>query len=99
HGAPQSPYDWRYAGHPAADTAPMAVVAPRRKRSRVGAMVTGAAAIAVVSAGVGAVAMTNQHDPSAESGLATALATAPRQAAAVPPAADLPSGSVEAVAA
>lgn len=99
HGAPQPPYDWRYASHPAADTAPMAVVAPRRKRSRVGAMVTGAAAIAVVSAGVGAVVMTSQHDQSAESGLATALATAPSQAAAVPPAADLPSGSVEAVAA
>ena len=99
HGAPQPPYDWRYAGHPAADTAPMAAVAPHRKRSRVGAMVTGAAAIAVVSAGVGAVVMTNQHDQSAESGLATAIATAPSQAAAVPPAADLPSGSVEAVAA
>jgi len=62
-------------------------------------MVTGAAAIAVVSAGVGAVAMTSQHDQSAETGLATALATAPSQAAAAPPAADLPGGSVEAVAA
>jgi putative serine protease PepD len=99
HGAPQPPYDWRYAGHPAADTAPMAVVASHRKRSRVGAMVTGAAAIAVVSAGVGAVVMTSQHDQTAESGLATALATAPSQAAAAPPAASLPSGSVEAVAA
>lgn len=62
-------------------------------------MVTGAAAIAVVSAGVGAVAITSQHDQSAESGLRTAIATAPSQAAAVPPAADLPGGSVEAVAA
>ncbi|KAA0090852.1 PDZ domain-containing protein [Mycolicibacterium sp. P1-18] len=98
-GAHRQPYDWRYAGHPAADTAPMAAVRSHRKRSRVGAMVTGVAAVAVVSAGVGAVVMTSQHDESAESGLATALATAPKQAPAAQPQAGLPTGSVEAVAA
>jgi len=97
----QQPYDWRYASHPgaAADTAPMAAVGSHRKRSRVGAMVTGVAAVAVVSAGVGAVVMTSQHDQSAESGLATALATAPKQAPAAQAQASLPTGSVEAVAA
>jgi putative serine protease PepD len=62
-------------------------------------VITGAAAIAVVSAGVGAVAMTSQHDRSAASGLATALATAPSQRPAAAPAAGLPAGSVEQVAA
>lgn len=62
-------------------------------------MVTGAAAIAVVSAGVGAVALTDHHDTSAERGLANAVATAPSQSPAAAPAADLPSGSVEQVAA
>ncbi|GAB7067081.1 trypsin-like peptidase domain-containing protein [Mycolicibacterium hodleri] len=100
-GDHRQPYDWRYASHPeaAADTAPMAAVSSHRKRSRVGAMVTGVAAVAVVSAGVGAVVMTSQHDESAESGLATALATAPKQVPAAQPQAGLPTGSVEAVAA
>jgi putative serine protease PepD len=78
----------------------MAVISPPRKRSRVGVVITSAAAIAVVSAGVGAVAMTSQHDRSAASGLATALATAPSQLpTGAAPAADLPAGSVEQVAA
>jgi putative serine protease PepD len=93
------PYDWRFAQQSAV-TAPMAVISPPRKRSRVGVVITSAAAIAVVSAGVGAVAMTSQHDRSAASGLATALATAPSQLpAGAAPAADLPAGSVEQVAA
>jgi putative serine protease PepD len=78
----------------------MAVITQPRKRSRVGVVITSAAAIAVVSAGVGAVAITSQHDRSAASGLATALATAPSHVpAAAAPAADLPAGSVEQVAA
>ena len=100
-GGCQQPYDWRYASHPsaAADTAPIAAIRSHRRRSRVGAVVTGVAAVAVVSAGVGAVAVTSRHDDSAESGLATALATAPKQAPAAQPSADVPTGSVEAVAA
>jgi putative serine protease PepD len=108
---PGQPYDWRYAQQPsspydprhhpqAAVTAPMAAISQPRKRSRVGVVITSAAAIALVSAGAGAVAMTSQHDRSAASGLATALATAPNQLpAAAAPTADLPAGSVEQVAA
>jgi putative serine protease PepD len=77
----------------------MRAITKSRRRSRVGVVITGAAAIAVVSAGVGAVALTSQHDRSAASGLATALATAPGQLPAAPSAANLPTGSVEAVAA
>ncbi|MBJ7337012.1 trypsin-like peptidase domain-containing protein [Mycolicibacterium sp.] len=104
----QASYDWRYAQQsPAydpqyhaesADTAPIATITKSRKRSRVGLMVTSAAAIAVVSAGAGAVVLTNQHDRTAASGLANALATAPSQLPAVP-SANLPVGSVEQVAA
>ena len=84
----------------AVDTAPIPTVTKRHRRSRAGVVITGAAAIAVVSAGVGAVAMTTQHDRSAASGLATALATAPGQApAGAPPAGTVDStGSVEQVA-
>ena len=84
----------------AVDTAPIPVVTKRHRRSRAGVVITGAAAIAVVSAGVGAVAMTTQHDRSAASGLATALATAPGQApaATAPAGPSDPGGSVEQVA-
>jgi putative serine protease PepD len=67
-------------------------------------VITGAAAVAVVTAGVGAVALTNQPDRSAASGLASALSTAPNRPA-VPAPATSPSvvgpatGSVEQVAA
>jgi putative serine protease PepD len=108
-GGNRQSYDWRYAQQPppydpqnhasAANTVPMTAIAQPRRRSRVGAMITGAAALAVVSAGVGAVALTSQHDRSAASGLATALATAPSQLPAASPAANPPTGSVEAVAA
>ena len=62
-------------------------------------MITGAAVIAVVSAGVGAVAFSSQHDRSAASGLATAIATAPNELPATPSVTNLPAGSVEQVAA
>jgi putative serine protease PepD len=102
----QQPYDWRYAQQPQAypaDAKTEVIVKPR-KRSRVGIVMTSAAAIALVSAGAGAVVLTNQHDQSAAGGLAHALATAPGQpaaapAVAAPSAADLPAGTVEQVAA
>ncbi|MCW2517263.1 MAG: hypothetical protein JWR11_6305 [Mycobacterium sp.] len=107
----QQPYDWRYARQPqqpdpahhtysVADTAPMAAIKQRRKRSRLGIAITSAAAVAVVSAGAGAVAVTSRHDGSAATGLAHALATAPNPPAVVAPAVNPPAaGSVEQVAA
>ncbi|TPG34928.1 S1C family serine protease [Mycolicibacterium hodleri] len=105
----QAPYDWRYSQQPhpsgppqhdySADTTPMAAMTKPRRRSRVGLVITGAAAIAVVSAGAGAVALTSQHDRSAAGGLANALATAPSQLPVAPSSANLPVGSVEQVAA
>ncbi len=77
----------------------MAAIAKPRMRSRVSVVITSAAAIAVVSAGAGAVALTSQHDGSAASGLANALATAPSQLPAAPSSASVPVGSVEQVAA
>jgi putative serine protease PepD len=68
-----------------------------RKRSRTRAVVVGAAAVAVVSGGIGAAVLANQPDPSAANSAATAAtaaAPAPKQPVAAPP-----SGSVEQVAA
>ena len=68
-----------------------------RKRSRTGTVIVGAAAVAVVSGGIGAAVLANQPDPSAANSAATAAtaaAPAPKQ-----PVAALPSGSVEQVAA
>jgi putative serine protease PepD len=67
-------------------------------------MIAGAAVVAVVSAGAGAVVLVNQPDRSAANGLASALATAPNAPAASPPAvrppaSAAPAGSVEQVAA
>ena len=105
----QAPYDWRYGQQPppydpqyresSVDTTPIATITKSRKRSRVGLIVTSAAAIAVVSAGAGAVALTSQHDRSAAGGLANALATAPSKLPTAPSSASLPVGSVEQVAA
>ena len=70
-----------------------------RKRSRARTVITGAAVVAVVSAGAGAVVLVNQPDRSAANGLASALATAPNAPSARPPASGAPAGSVEQVAA
>jgi putative serine protease PepD len=68
-----------------------------RKRSRTGAVVIGAAAVAVVSGGIGAAALANHSDPAAANSAATA-ATAAAPAPKLPVAA-APAGSVEQVAA
>ena len=103
------PYDWRYATQqpqPAygpygavhqPDSTPTAPIPVVRKRSRTGTVVVGAAAVAVVSGGIGAAVLVNQSDPSAANSAATAAtaaAPAPKQPVAAPP-----SGSVEQVAA
>jgi putative serine protease PepD len=105
----QQPFDWRYAtqqpqqqyGTYAAayqsDSTPTAPIPLVRKRSRTTAVVVGAAALALVSGGVGAAVLVDQSDPSAANSAATAAtaaAPAPEQ-----PVAALPSGSVEQVAA
>ncbi len=113
HGVPQSgyqqsqqPYDWRYAQQPQQPRQqhpvgpqydpyrPAGAAAPRQqKRSRTGALVAGAVAIAVVSAGVGGgVAVLAQPDR-------TTTTTSFGGAAPSVPAASLPVGSVEQVAA
>jgi putative serine protease PepD len=101
---PQSPYDWRYAQqyrppyNPYRDPRhqmPVPPVAPVQRRSRAGALTAGALAVAVVSAGIGGgVAVAVQHDRPATSALSTSQGAAPSQ-----PAASLPAGSVEQVAA
>ncbi|MFY9921678.1 MAG: trypsin-like peptidase domain-containing protein [Mycobacterium sp.] len=103
------PYDWRYAtqqprpsyGPYSAvqqpDSAPTTPIPVVRKRSRTGFVVAGAAAVALASGGVGAVALANHSDPSAADSAvtaATAAAPTPKQPVAAPP-----SGSVEQVAA
>jgi putative serine protease PepD len=108
----QSPYDWRYAStqpfhrvyephhiprqpHPAA-TSPN----PQpQKRSRAGVVTLTAVTVAVLAAGAGAgaVALTRQPDLSAPN--VHASASAPQVPAARQPAANLPTGSVEQVAA
>jgi putative serine protease PepD len=102
HGAyQQQPYDWRYAQQPYRPpydpyrVQPHAApAAPPQKRSRAGALTVGALAIAVVSAGIGGgVAVLAQPDrPFATS------SPIPGVAPSVP-AASLPAGSVEQVAA
>jgi putative serine protease PepD len=105
----QQPYDWRYAtqqpqpqygpygtGHQP-DSAPTAPIPLVRKRSRIGIVIAGAAAVAVVSGGVGAAVWASEPDsPAAESAATAATAAVPAPKA---PAAALPSGSVEQVAA
>jgi len=106
---PQQPYDWRYAQQPyrqpydpyrdARHTYPLPPAGPPsmppQKRSRAGALTAGALAVAVVSAGIGGgVALAVHPDRSPTS----AIASGPG-AAASQPAASLPAGSVEQVAA
>jgi putative serine protease PepD len=106
-GAPQQPYDWRYATQQQAyrgphdpyrgapqQAMPGTLVQPApRKRSRAGALTIGALAIAVVSAGIGGgVATLVKPDR-------PAIATTAQGAAPSEPAASLPAGSVEQVAA
>jgi putative serine protease PepD len=101
---PQQPYDWRYAtqqqfrthydpyrGAPQSST--MSMPQPPQKRSRAGALTAGAIAVAIVSAGIGGgVALLAQPDrPSAASSVTGAAPSVP--------AASLPAGSVEQVAA
>ncbi|MDT5264105.1 MAG: putative serine protease PepD [Mycobacterium sp.] len=107
-GAPQQPYDWRYATQqqayrgphdpyrgapqPPAMPGPQPPQAPR-KRSRAGALTIGALAIALVSAGVGGgvATLVKPDRPS--------ITTSSMGAAPTVPAASLPAGSVEQVAA
>jgi putative serine protease PepD len=108
-GGYQQPYDWRYgterpqpqygayAAAYQSDSTPTAPIPVVRKRSRTGVVVVGAAALALVSGGVGAAVLVNQSDPSAANSAATAATAAapvPEQPVAAPP-----SGSVEQVAA
>jgi putative serine protease PepD len=99
----QQPYDWRYAQQPyrapydpyGGPNYQRPAPGPAQKRSRAGALTAGALAVAVVSAGIGGgVALAVQHDRPATSAFATAPGAAPSQ-----PAASLPAGSVEQVAA
>ena len=100
-GGYQQPYDWRYAQssqqpRPQYDPYRPAGAAPARpqKRSRAGILVAGAAAIAVVSAGIGGgVAVLAQPDRPTTSFSSSGGATPGM------PAASLPVGSVEQVAA
>src|SRR5262245_44906800 len=101
----QQPYDWRYAtqqqfrppydpyrGAPQ-QPAGMPMPPARQKRSRAGALTAGAVAVAIVSAGIGGgVALLVQPDRPAASSSVTGLAPSV-------PAASLPAGSVEQVAA
>lgn len=102
-GSYRQPYDWRYAQQPSANSydpyyavrqpIPSAVATKPRRRGRSAAMAVGAVAVAVVSGGIGAAAVTGQADHAAE--LRATVAEAPTAA----PAANLPAGSVEQVAA
>ncbi|SEH65759.1 putative serine protease PepD [Mycolicibacterium rutilum] len=105
-GYPQQPYDWRYATqqHPTSAQyrspydpyrgAPQPLPSqPPQKRSRAGALTAGALAVAIVSAGIGggvAMLVSGDGSPSSSSigGAAPSI-----------PAASLPAGSVEQVAA
>ena len=101
----QQPYDWRYATaqqqpqqpfrapYDPYRGAPIAGPQPPRKRSRAGALTAGAIAVAIVSAGVGGgVALMAKPDRPAATSSATGAAPSV-------PAASLPAGSVEQVAA
>ncbi|GAY18718.1 trypsin-like peptidase domain-containing protein [Mycobacterium sp. shizuoka-1] len=110
----QQPYDWRYAtqqqppayrqpydpyqvarqGHP--PTSPVMPPLPPRKRSRVAALTAGALAIAAVSAGVGGTVVLLAHPDRQPVG--SVLQGGPNGVSNVP-AANLPVGSVEQVAA
>jgi putative serine protease PepD len=107
-GAPQQPYDWRYATQQQAYRGPHdpyrgapqqplglgpQLPQPPRKRSRAGALTISALAIALVSAGVGGgvATLVKQDRPPITT---TSLGAAPSV-----PAANLPAGSVEQVAA
>ncbi|WP_029117589.1 S1C family serine protease [Mycobacterium sp. URHB0044] len=107
-GAPQQPYDWRYATQQQAYRGPhdpyrggpqqpgmpgqQHPQAPR-KRSRAGSLTIGALAIALVSAGVGG-GVATLVKPDRPAVTSSALGAAPSE-----PAASLPAGSVEQVAA
>ena len=108
-GAYHPPYDWRYATQPPQtmhspnhavhefDSSPTAPIPVLRKRSRTAIVMVGAAAVALVSGGVGAAVLANQPDPAAADSAATAATAAaptPNQPLTAPPA-----GSVEQVAA
>ncbi|AGB25460.1 trypsin-like serine protease with C-terminal PDZ domain [Mycobacterium sp. JS623] len=101
----QQPYDWRYATqqqfrppydpYRGAPQQPPGMPLPpvRQKRSRAGALTAGALAVAIVSAGIGGgVALLTQPDRPSATSSATGLAPSV-------PAASLPAGSVEQVAA
>ena len=99
-----SPYDWRYAQqavappydpyHTAHQPIPALAGTQRQKRSRGRiAMLGGAVAVAVVGGGIGAVAIADRPDHSA------AVQAAVAEAPPARPAASLPAGSVEQVAA
>lgn len=108
----QQPYDWRFAtqqqqyrdpydpyraGPPTHSGAvPTMVGAPPRQRSRAGALTAGALAIAVVSAGIGGTVVLLAH-PDREP--VSRVQTAPPNGPNNVPAANLPIGSVEQVAA
>jgi putative serine protease PepD len=103
---PQQQYDWRYATqqqtqqfrtpydpYRGAPQPGMPVPPMPQKRSRAGALTAGAVAVAIVSAGIGGgVAVLAQQDRHSASSSATGLAPSV-------PAASLPAGSVEQVAA
>jgi putative serine protease PepD len=97
----QQPYDWRYAQqpyHPPYDPYPAQPAAtppnPPQKRSRAGLLTAGALAIAIVSAGIGG-GVAVLADPDRQAAVGSPVAgVAPSQ-----PAASLPAGSVEQVAA
>jgi putative serine protease PepD len=100
------PYDWRYAQQPfrppyepyrnsyQPHPAPTAANPQLRKRFRAGMVIAGAVAVVGVSAGAGAVALTNHTERPTASVRTSAPQAAPNQ-----PAAGLPAGSVEQVAA
>ncbi|WP_193044041.1 S1C family serine protease [Mycolicibacterium baixiangningiae] len=105
--SPQQPYDWRYAAQPQQQfrapydpyrgavqpTAVLPQPRPAQKRSRAGMLTIGALAVAVVSAGIGGgvATMVHQDRPSIGGSVSGAAPSMP--------AAALPAGSVEQVAA
>jgi len=97
--APYQPYDWRYATQqqtpfrPQYDPYRAAPPVPPQKRSRAGALTVGALAIAVVSAGIGG-GVATMVAPDQQTATSSASGAAPSV-----PAASLPAGSVEQVAA
>jgi putative serine protease PepD len=97
---PYDPYRVIHQGVPAdaTPTGPIHMSYPLpRKRSRAGVIMAGAAAVAVVSGGVGAIALVGHSDgPGA---LRAAIPAASQPATPATPAAALPAGSVEQVAA